>query len=453
MAATLSVKQKLAYGVGDTSFSLVYTITAAYFAIFLTDVVRLSPGIAAIAIFIGRTWDYVNDPLVGYISDRTRSRWGRRRPFLLFGALPFAVSFFLLWLNPAWENPIALAVYYAVVYILFDTATTICLMPYCALTPELTDDYDERTSLTSYRMFFSIIASLVAFTIPLIIIEEFTPANAGRVLLMGGIFAFLVMIPVLITFFGTRERAVFIEQKPPSLKTSLKATLRNRPFIFGAVIFLLTWVCMDIMQTNLLYYVKHVVNQGPNSDLIMATIFVIACLVLPFWVWVSRRWNKRYAYIAGVALWALVALALSSLDASVSLEFILLLCAVGGIGVSSAHVLPWSIIPDAIEWDEYHTGERHEGMFYSLITLAQKIASSIAIPLTLLILEATGYNASLAQQPESAVGGIRFVVGPIPAILLVIAILFTLLYPLSREQHRRLVAELEQRRAASGGRE
>jgi GPH family glycoside/pentoside/hexuronide:cation symporter len=453
MAQKLSVRQKLAYGVGDTSFSLVYTITAAYFAIFLTDVVKVSPGIAAIAIFIGRTWDYINDPLVGYISDRTRTRWGRRRPFLIFGALPFALSFMLLWVRPGWDNEIALAVYYAVVYVLFDTAATFCLMPYCALTPELTEDYDERTSLTSFRMFFSIAASLIAFTIPLLIVEEFKPENAGRVLLMGGIFGALAMIPLFITFFGTKERKDFMEQKPSSLKQSLKAAARNRPFIFGAVIFLLTWVCMDIMQTNLLYYVKHVVNQGPNSDMIMATIFVVACLVLPFWVWVSKHWNKRYAYVAGIAVWGVVQLGLSSLDASASLELILILCAVGGIGVSSAHVLPWAIVPDAIEWDEYHTGERHEGMFYSLITLVQKIASSIAIPLTLLVLEATGYNADLAQQPASAVNGIRFIVGPVPAVLLALGILFALLYPLSREQHRKVVEELAARRAAAGGKQ
>jgi GPH family glycoside/pentoside/hexuronide:cation symporter len=126
---------------------------------------------------------------------------------------------------------------------------------------------------------------------------------------------------------------------------------------------------------------------------------------------------------------------------------------VGGIGVSSAHVLPWAIVPDAIEWDEYHTGERHEGMFYSLITLVQKIASSIAIPLTLLVLEATGYNADLAQQPASAVNGIRFIVGPVPAVLLALGILFALLYPLSREQHRKVVEELAARRAAAGGKQ
>ncbi len=448
MNQKLPLKTKLAYGFGDTSFSLAYTIVSVYFAIYLTDVVGISPGAAAIAIFIGRTWDYINDPLVGYISDRTRSRWGRRRPYLLFGAIPFALSFIIMWIRPAWDSEVALAVYYGFAYLIFDAVTTLCSMPFFALTPELTSDYDERTSLTSYRAFFSIAASLVAFIIPTMIIEKFEPENAGNVLTMALIFGSVLFIPLWVTFFGTRERKEYMEQKPPKLIQSLKAALHNKPFVFGAVMYLLCWVCVDIMQADLLYFVKYVVQQEPNSDVIMGTIFVSALLVLPLWVWASKRWNKRLAFIAGIAFWAAVQLVIASLNASTALEVILVLCVLAGIGVSAVHVLPWSMIPDAIEWDEYHTGERHEGFFYSLITLAQKVASSIAIPLTLLVLQATGYNADLQQQIPSAVDGIRFVVGPIPAILLVASIVFAILYPISRSQHQQIVAELEARRAA-----
>ncbi len=146
MQDRLTRRTKLIYGCGDTGFSLTGTIIAAYFAIFLTDVVGISPGIAAIAIFVGRSWDYINDPLIGYLSDRTRTRWGRRRPFLLFGALPFALAFILMWYRPPIQNLVFLAIYYAFAYVLFDSAATFVYMPYFALTPELTSNYDERTS-------------------------------------------------------------------------------------------------------------------------------------------------------------------------------------------------------------------------------------------------------------------------------------------------------------------
>ena len=446
MSNRLSRRTKFLYGIGDTGFSLSLTIVGVYFAIFLTDVVGLSPGIAAAAIFIGRSWDYINDPLIGHISDRTRSRWGRRRPFLIFGALPFALAFCLMWWRPPLQGDLALAIYYAFAYLIFDAAATFAYMPYFALTPELTSDYDERTSLTTYRMFFSILASLIAFTIPLMIIGSFTPLSASRVLTMGVIFGFASALPLLLTFFGTHERQEYQELKQPGLGESLRAAIKNRPFVFSATIFLLTWVSVDILQANLLYFLKYVVKRETQSDLIMGTIFVTAIFALPLWEWVSRKWNKRWAYISGVAFWAVVQLVLIALNPGSSLNLIFFLCMLAGIGVGAAHVLPWSIIPDAMEWDEWQTGERHEGMFYSLVTLMQKVGSSIAIPLTLLVLEATGYLPNAAQQPSNALLGIRIVVGPIPAILLCIGILFALFYPLSRERHAQIKQELEMRR-------
>jgi len=448
MTTRLPSRTKWIYGSGDIGFSMSLTILAAYFAIFLTDVVGLAPGVAALAIFLGRTVDYINDPLIGYLSDRTRSRWGRRRPFLLFGALPFALAFILLWIKPPFTGTVPLAIYYALAYILFDSAATFVYMPYFALTPELTDSYDERTSLTSHRMFFSILGSLIAFTVPLIIIGSFNPENASRVFWMGVLFAFLSAAPLIGVFFGTRERPEFQASPPPRLRDSLKSAIKNRPFVFGAVMYLLTWISMDILQVNLLFFLKYVVGREADSDLIMGAIFVTAMCTLPLWNWVSNKWNKRLAYAVGVAFWAVIQLVLITLNPTSPLPFLLGLSILAGIGIGAAHVLPWSIIPDAIEWDEYQTGARHEGMFYSLITLAQKIASSVAIPLTLLVLEATGYQANAAVQPESALLGIRLVIGPIPAVLLIVGILFAWLYPLNRDQHAAMVRELEARRSS-----
>ena len=449
MSEKLPRLTKIIYGSGDIGFSLTSTIIGVYFLIFLTDVVHISPGLAAIAILAGRTWDYINDPLIGHLSDRTRSRWGRRRPFLLFGALPYALVFVMMWLRPGWDNQVALVIYYAIAYVLYDTAATFCYMPYYALTPDLTENYDERTSLTSYRMFYSILGSLLAFTIPMAIIGKLSPENAPRVVLMAIIFGLLSAFPLLLVFFFTKEKQEFVELEQPKLIDSLKAAFKNKPFVFGAVIFLVTWVSFDILQANLLYFIKYVVIQEANGDLIMGLIFVVAICSLPFWEWASRKLNKRLAYAAGISFWAVVQLILINLNASSDLKLIFFLGGLAGIGIGAAHVLPWSIIPDAIEWDEYQTGERHEGMFYSLITLMQKIASSIAIPLTAIFLELTHYVPNAAQQPASALLGIRILVGPVPAVLLVIGIIYALRYPLSRDEFSKLVKELEIRRLKS----
>lgn len=443
----LTWKQKLAYGTGDLSISLVVTIVGAYFAIFLTDTVGLSAGHAALAVFIGRTWDYINDPLIGYLSDRTRSRWGRRRPFLLFGAVPFGLAFALMWWKPPIAADFGLVIYYATTYLVFDAAVTVVYMPYVSLTPELTQSYDERTGLTSYRMAFSILASLIAFVVPALLIGEFSPESARRFTIMGVVFGGVSIFPILVTFAGTRERAAYTEQSRPPLWASLRAAFRNRPFVFSAIMFLLTWISIDILQATLLFFIKYGLGRESQSEIIMASVFVTALIALPVWLAVSNRFDKRRAFVIGLSFWAVIQVVLILLTPAAGLPLVLALCVLAGIGVSAAHVLPWSIIPDAIEWDEWNTGTRHEGTFYSIVTLAQKVASSVAVPVALLVLEARGYVSGDETQPLEAIRAIRVLVGPVPAVLLLAAITFALFYPLDRTEHRKIVADLELRRS------
>ncbi|UCH09702.1 MAG: MFS transporter, partial [Fidelibacterota bacterium] len=236
----------------------------------------------------------------------------------------------------------------------------------------------------------------------------------------------------------------------PRLGRSLWIAFKNRPFVFGMVLFLLTWVAVEIVQATLLFFIKYVVQREAENELIMAVIFVTALLTLPFWQWASRRWNKRRAYVGGIAFWAVVQIALISLNPATGLNILLVLCVLAGIGVAAAHVLPWAILPDTVEWGEWQSGERNEGMLYSLVTLIRKVATSLAVPMVGVLLEFTGYVPNVAQQADSALLGIRIAIGPIPAVLLVAGILFAILFPLGREEHTRLVAELEERRAQIG---
>jgi GPH family glycoside/pentoside/hexuronide:cation symporter len=437
------------YGSGDIGFSLTSTIIGVWFLRYLTDIVGLAPILAGVPILIGKTWDYINDPLIGHISDRTRSKWGRRRPFLLFGALPYGLAFILLWIRPPFENTTWLVIYYSVAYLIYELAATFVYMPYFALTPELTGDYDERTALTSYRMFFSIFASILAFVVPPMIIGTFDPEHAARVRMMAIVFAALSVLPLWVSFAGTREREEFMHLKQPSLREGLTLAVRNRPFLFGTGLFLLTWVAVDILQTSLTYFITYVVGQEPNTDIIMGSIFVTAILTLPLWERISRRWGKPKAYIGGIAFWAVVQLVLITLNTSSGLTLLLVMSVLAGVGVGAAHVLPWSIIPDAIEWGEWKTGERHEGVFYSLITLAKKFTASFAVPVVAVVLQYTGYDASLPSQPTAAITGIRILTGPIPAVLLVGGIIFAIVYPLNKEKFSQIREELKARRSAA----
>jgi len=438
-------RTKFLFGISDFGFACTDTIMQVLFAIFMTDVVGIKPAYAALAIFIGRTWDYINDPLIGFFTDRVRTRWGRRRPFLLFGFIPFGLMFAMMWYRPPTESQFLLCAYYAFAYFLFDSSYTFVTVPYVALTPELTQDYDERTSLTTYRMAFSIAGSLIAFIVPLTIIGTMRPENTGRVFEMGIIFGAVCALPLLLTFFGTRERPEYFAQSQPRLRESLRAVWKNRPFLFAAGIFLFTWTAVDIIQAFLLYFLKYRMNLEAQSDVILGAIFITALMVLPFWEWASRKTDKRKAYITGMIFLSVIMIALSFLDPSAGLPLILLMAILAGIGVSAIHILTWAIIPDAIEVDELATGQRHEGIFYSLVSLSKKIASSIAIPLTLLVLDWSGYVSNSAMQKPSTILAIRVLMGPVPSVLLLGGIVFALFYPISRAGHAQTRAEIAAR--------
>lgn len=465
-------KTKLLYGAGDFGFSLTDTVIGVLYAIFLTDVIGIPARYAAGVFLAGRVWDFVNDPLMGYISDRTRTRWGRRRPFLLFGFIPFAAAYALLWVNYTewgffttvqdWVAGFARGgeeaafgitglIFFTAAYIVYETMATLVYMPYFALTPELTLDYDERTDLTSYRMFFSIFAGLIGFVVPFVLLDGTTPENAPTVLMIGIAFGIASALPLLLTFFGTREREEFIRQDQQGLLPSLRSAFGNRIFVFTMFIFLFTWAALNLVQSMLLFFVKYRLNMEAQFDLIAGTVFITAMVTLPFWERLSRRLDKRRAYIYGMIFLSIVLTVLAFVNPDAGTATILGLAFLAGIGVAAVHVLPWSMIPDAVEVDELETGNRHEGMYYSLVTLLRKVATAIALPSMLWILDASGFVSNAPSQTPSATKAIIGLTGPGPALFMFAGILFAAFYPLSRGEHAEIRRKLAEKRAGAAG--
>jgi len=202
----LSLQQKLAYGVGDLGTAITTNLIAFFLMPFFTDVAAISPGIAGGILFAGKVWDALNDPIIGVLTDKTRTRWGRRRPWLLFSAIPFGLSFAALWWIPFPKEQNALVIYYFVVNLLFNTFFTAVNLPYSALTTELTQDYDERTSLNNFRFAFSIGGSVVSAVLHPSIVRQFGENQALGYLGAGIFWAVVSTVPVFICFLGTRER-------------------------------------------------------------------------------------------------------------------------------------------------------------------------------------------------------------------------------------------------------
>lgn len=442
----LTFKAKFSYGLTDLGFSIAYTIPAFFLMIFLTDVAGIPPALVGTVLLVAKIWDAVIDPFIGHFSDRLQTRWGRRRPFLLWFAVPFGLSFYLLWLIPTTSSLFMQSLIILGVVIFFITNFSLLSVPYFSLAPEMTRDYNERTRLNAYRMFFSIIGGLAAVIIPAYFLGLSDDLRYGYRMMGLSLGIFITLLP-LAAFFGTKEKA-FTGNREVSFGEGVKLVLTNRPFILSLLTYLATWVAIDIISAVFLYYLKYWLGIGEeSSNTIFGILFIVAALFLPFWVKLSEKSGKVRAYILGHGFLAIVLLALVFLPPESS-RLVYLIAALAGIGVSAAHVIPVSILPDAIEHDQLHSGCRQEGVYFGLVNFIRQLATSGALFFVGLILQWTGYVAN-AQQTVTALWGIRLLIGLLPGIILLLGIIALRKYPIDRKYHQKITAELAAREAAA----
>lgn len=450
----LPLSIKFVYGLGDLGTAITAGLKSFFLLIFLTDVARLDPIAAGSILLITKVWDAVNDPLIGWLSDHTRTRWGRRRPWLLFGALPFGVLFFLMWVVPPWGS-VALFVYYTVIGLLMDTAYTVINVPYTALTPELTRDYDERTSLNSWRAAFSVIGSILAAGLHPVIVGMFDDVRTGYVVSMA-VWAIISSIPPLAVFFVTRERPESMEESAATDSLSLVQQMRivfaNRPYRFVVTLYLFSWLALQLTAAVLAYYMTYYVQQPARLPLVLVAIQG-SCFVFVFiWTAVSRRLDKRIVYLIGATVWIVAQMALYFLAPEQS-NLLIPLAIFSGAGVATAYLIPWSMMPDVIEYDEWETGERREGIFYGFMVFLQKIGIALAIWFVGVALGWAGYitptdAVPTPAQSQQALDAIRLFVGPVPAIILFVSLFIAWFYPISRRAHAEMREALDARRSA-----
>ncbi len=458
---------KLVYGSGDWGMASYNTLRQIFYAIFLTDVVGLDPRLASFAAFVGIVWDAINDPLVGALSDRVRTRWGRRRPFFLIFALPFALGFLFLWWAPPWQSQVALMLTVMFAYMLADTLQTLVVVPFLSLTPELTPDYDERTSLTSYRMLFNLLASLLTAAGAPAILDAMVGGGATPqqgYLTVAALFGGLAMLPFLLMFVFLRERPaqVAADAANEDLRGVFRTLWRNVPFRYATTLNMLTWVSLDLVALMIPYFLTYWIAGGnllAKADLFgmklglqtaaLGLLFIVAILFLPFWAWLAGKLGKQRAFIIGAAFWAAVQIAIVLLQPGQTAA-VLALAAIAGIGVSMAQVLPEAIFPDVVDWDELLTRRRHEGTYYGAKNFVRKLTGALAIFIALQALGWFGYQAppdaalQFSQSP-SALAAIRVLTGPIGSLLLVAALVVARFYPLTRARHARIRGLLARR--------
>jgi GPH family glycoside/pentoside/hexuronide:cation symporter len=459
----LSRRTKLIYGLGDWGASAATTARNIFWFLFLTNVVGIDVALAGTVILVGKIWDGVNDPLVGIISDRLETRWGRRRPFLIFGAVPFGLAFFLMFIVPPIESSTGLAIYYGLVFLLFDTLYTVVNVPYTALTPELTQDYDERSNLAGWRVGVAIVAALLTGGLFKLLAENVFAVWFGGVGTEAGIrlgyglaaaiWGVSMVIPLLVLARHIEEPARQPDRDPIRPVQLFRQVFSNAPFRLGATIYLLTFTTMDVVLLVMVRFLVDYVRVDPGFDnVILATVLGLALVSMPLVVRLMRRFGKRNTYIGGMLFFAVVMLIIGRVPPGGQYQ-VLLAAVFAGLGYGAANAVPWAIVADVVEEDELKTGKRREGIYAGYLVFFRKLASAVAIFIVSQVLAATGFVSSTTgsafiEQPESALRALRFFVGIFPAGMLFLAILVATRYQLDREAHAGIRRQLAERRPA-----
>ncbi len=459
----LNLKTKLAYGAGDLGPAITANISVFYLLFFFTNVAGIPAGLAGSILMVGKIWDAVNDPIVGVLTDRTKSgRWGRRLPWLLYGAIPFGIFFFLQWIVPT-TNVWGLFWYYVIIGVISQVFYTVVNLPYTAMTPELTQDYDERTSLNSIRFAFSIGGSIVSLLLAQLI---FSPTfseifnRQQQYLVLAGVCAVISVLGLFWCVWGTRDRVLAFEAKRIQSEESeslpiaeqIKIVFSNKPFLFVIGIYLFSWLGVQITASVIPYFVIYCMKLN-ESDVPAVMIGVQGTALLMLFVWgaLSKRVGKKAVYFMGMFLWMIAATGLFFLQPG-QIGLMYFLAVMAGSGVSVAYLVPWSMMPDVIELDELQTGQRREGVFYGFMVLLQKFGLALGLFLVGIALQTSGFLANipgqtqLPIQPESALSAIRIAVGPVPIICLICGLFLTYFYPITREMHAEMLLKLEERR-------
>ena len=370
----IPIKVKIAYGGVECASTITFSVFSIYFLIFLTDVAGINASTAGFLLAIALLWDAVTDPAMGIISDRTRSRYGRRRPYLIAAAVPFGIIFWLVFTTPPLQGSLLIA-YFIVALLLLHTAWTVLDVPYTALAPEMTTDYDERTSLSTYRMLLANIGGIIGGTIPLLIGGQFSDDNKKLGWsVTGAIIGFVCIFPILLTWRGTRgwERHA-TDTEPLVLREVFGAVFGNRTFRYVVGLYLFGITTVYATGTVAVFFLEYWMGFSENQ---VATYFFVFFVCSVLWVpavpLLSARIGKRLSYMVFLAIWGLTYGVGGILIRPEHFYQIFGMGVIAALGVNAVYQLCWAMIPDVVEIDEFKTGKRREGMYYGVAVFVMK---------------------------------------------------------------------------------
>ncbi len=449
---------KCAYGFADIYGGGAFVIISTFFTVFLTKSLGMSPALAGTIPLIGKVWDAVTDPIMGNIVDRTSSKFGAKRFYILIGSIVSAITFLLLWMNAGIESVGGQYAFYALMYMLFSTGFTIVMVPYNGLLPDMVDDYHKRGSFSAIRTAFSSFGAILAGLVPTIIITDNT--NANLYFTVALIFSVIFLIVILLTFFGTWEK-----QKEP-VKVPMKKSIvqsftvyKNFSFKIFICIFLAGQGAADFVTGLAVYYVDDVLNaySGGRFTILMGVLLLAQFAGTILFSVIMPRTSKKFPILIGfpVRMIATVAMLFFSYEGA-PFGVILVLSFIIGLGMAASSVSIYAILSDMADVDELITSIRRPGTVSGMATFARKIATGLSSTIIGICLTLIGYDENLAsqklRQAASTQTGITQLYVWLPIALMALTIVFAVLFPMNKPEYDIVKKEIRRRRGEDDSR-
>ena len=447
-----SLGSRLMYGCAEFYNGGAFVIINSFFTVFLVKALGMPTALAGIVPLIGNIWDAITDPLMGIITDRTTSRFGAKRFYILIGAFATGVSFTLIWVPFHATSPASMLLFYALMYCLFSTGSTILMVPYNGLLPDMVDDYNTRAKFSNIRMIWSTLGSMVCGLVPTFIISD--PVSEELYFKCALLFGLLFMCCALITFAGTWEK------KHTPVKTSVRGTLASTPTVFRSIsfrlfigIYLFGQCGMDFVSGMAVYFVDDVLNGYRNHYLtyLMAMIVISQLLGMLIWGPVMVRTSKKTTILIGAPIRIVSTLGLLGF-AHEGASIVPVLALTAGIGFGNAATLTsiFAIMADMPDVDELITSVHRPGAVSGMATFARKISSGLSAAIIGFMLSAVGYDEKLAgagaRQSLATQHGIALTYVFLPVILSALLFLCAWYFPMKAREFDVVKKEISRRR-------
>jgi Na+/melibiose symporter-like transporter len=410
----LPVLTKSIYGLGDMTINAALaSLALVYTSYFLTQIAGLRPALAGLVPLVGRFIDAFTDPLMGRISDQTRWRAGRRRPYFLIAALPFGLSFAAMWIDvPTTSQAAALHLLRGGLLSHRGVDDRRWRFPYLALLPEMAVGYDERTSLNTYRNVGSSVGVFIAIAMrPL---AEALGGGARGYGLAGALVAVLLAAPWPLIHRYSFERREFRERAVQTdWWAELRQVMRHRSFSLLTMAYLSGRIAMDLVSALMILYMTFWIGRAQDFEIVMGVFLLAAMLALPMWLHLARGRDKASMFVAGSIWWMLGSGLFLFATPEWSVTTLAGMAALTGIGFAAVDLMPWAMLGEVIDEDDLVTGERREGVYNGIFTFLRKLAGALAVFLALGLLDLLGFRGG-GEQPETVRQAIRWMTGLSP---------------------------------------